>query len=456
VGTASIQRFGHPDIVMHRVDSFAPHGYSGLNADYTGTLESATTARGKVTYSLKHRVPWFGDWTATFPPIDAGPEVQKTSPTPPKIPYQGPAATSGQAVAPASSTAPSVQATPQPPVIYADAPVTSVKAPSDPCQGTIPSEPSVNGFQAWSKGKDLEDTGRALEAIAWYCRSAAMGYAKAEYELGRQYEFGFPLPPVHLRSGGIQRVSGDKDRAMAFQWYERAAKDGYTRAMVDIAYYYFSGPEVFKGSGIPKDRAKGIEETQRAADQGDTEALSMLAFIYAGVGADSQLCQEMRVTCSGGNPAPICGQMKTACRRDSSTPLDKPKGKEAWEKAAGILAKNLLRCEDQRLFMRTNIPAVSIDRPITGIDIESVRGGGEAVCIATLGDRPRGEPDNLVTETIVLFGGGLVNSWSFTLVRDPDTGKDIPRRETLGQAAEEGMMQMAPFVDALLPPDPHQ
>jgi hypothetical protein len=48
-----------------------------------------------------------------------------------------------------------------------------------------------------------------------------------------------------------------------------------------------------------------------------------------------------------------------------------------------------------------------------------------------------------------LFGGGLVNSWSYAVNTIPGTDQVFARRETVAQAATEGAMKLAPLIDAL-------
>ena len=76
-------------------------------------------------------------------------------------------------------------------------------------------------------------------AVYWYRKSAELGYAKAQYNLGMCYYYG-------------QGVS--KDISKALKWWRRAAEQGLVDAQYNLAThisYYGDGDDVDNFTDIP-------------------------------------------------------------------------------------------------------------------------------------------------------------------------------------------------------------
>ena len=97
------------------------------------------------------------------------------------------------------------------------------------------------------------------DAMRWYEREAAKGFAKAQYFLGLLYE----------RGGGPRT----KDLAKAFQWFAKAAAQGHARAQYKISRAYQFG------LGTVSDPEQAVLWYRRAAGQGLPEAQHNLAYM---------------------------------------------------------------------------------------------------------------------------------------------------------------------------------
>ena len=135
-------------------------------------------------------------------------------------------------------------------------------------------------------------------AVYWYRKSAELGYAKAQYNLGMCYYCG-------------QGVS--KDISKALKWWRRAAEQGLVDAQYNLAThisYYGDGDDVDKsikeavnwyrkaaeqghigaqcslgecyedGCGVSKDVSEAVKLYRKAAEQGEAWAQNRLGEIY--------------------------------------------------------------------------------------------------------------------------------------------------------------------------------
>ena len=135
-------------------------------------------------------------------------------------------------------------------------------------------------------------------AVYWYRKSAELGYAKAQYNLGMCYYYG-------------QGVS--KDISKALKWWRRAAEQGLVDAQYNLAThisYYGDGDDVDKsikeavnwyrkaaeqghigaqcslgecyedGCGVSKDVSEAVKLYRKAAEQGEAWAQNRLGEIY--------------------------------------------------------------------------------------------------------------------------------------------------------------------------------
>jgi Sel1 repeat len=97
-------------------------------------------------------------------------------------------------------------------------------------------------------------------AFDWYSRAAAQGYAKAQDNLGFMYATG----------EGVK-----KDDVAAFQWFQKAALQGDPVAERKVGRSYE------EGTGVPQDYMEAALWTRKAAEQGDTGSQLLLAMLYA-------------------------------------------------------------------------------------------------------------------------------------------------------------------------------
>ena len=137
-----------------------------------------------------------------------------------------------------------------------------------------------------------------------YRRTAGVGYAPAQYVMGRLYETGSGVEkdpveslnwyrraaeggwPRAMYRIGVYYAEGkvvEKDAAEAAKWYRKAADAGYPQAQ------YMYGRCLEKGEGVEKDVVEAVKWYRKAAEQDLPAARSMLASCYAngrGVGYD--------------------------------------------------------------------------------------------------------------------------------------------------------------------------
>ena len=104
-------------------------------------------------------------------------------------------------------------------------------------------------------GQDYMEKGNYTEAVKYFRKAADQGHARAQYELGVCYNFGY----------GIR-----KDLKEAVKWYRKAAEQGYIYAIFDLGecYYY--------GKGVPKDHKEAAKWYRKAAEQGYPDAQNAL------------------------------------------------------------------------------------------------------------------------------------------------------------------------------------
>jgi len=112
--------------------------------------------------------------------------------------------------------------------------------------------------QQYFSGDDRPKDLRA--ALDCFQRSADLGYAPAQFEVGLAYD-----PMGQAQTYGI---SGD--RAVAFQWFLKAAEQGYRKAMTLVAMAYQMGRQG------PPDREKAAEWYTRLVPFDDTYAMTQL------------------------------------------------------------------------------------------------------------------------------------------------------------------------------------
>jgi TPR repeat protein len=110
------------------------------------------------------------------------------------------------------------------------------------------------------------DSGMA-KAVVYYERAAGAGVADAQYAMAQVYANGV---------GGRPR-----DEAEARKWLEKAARQNFDTAQLDLATW------LVEGRGGPRDYKAGFEWMSRAARGGNVAAQNRLAKLYmAGLGTD--------------------------------------------------------------------------------------------------------------------------------------------------------------------------
>ena len=97
--------------------------------------------------------------------------------------------------------------------------------------------------------------------------AAEGGDAPAQSSLGDAHFSGF-ADPEHPDDPDAKI---EKDEKQAAIWYKKAAKQGNTDAMVQLAGMYQAG------NGVPKNRDKAIAYLKKAAKRGDADAQGYLA-----------------------------------------------------------------------------------------------------------------------------------------------------------------------------------
>ena len=111
-------------------------------------------------------------------------------------------------------------------------------------------------------------TRETAQAIEWFRKAAAQGYAPAEFQMGQLYDFGF----------GVAQSD-----AQALAWYRKAAEHGSVAGQRSVADFYR------KGRAVPSDLAEAARWYRRAAEGDDIRAQAELGQLYmsgAGVARD--------------------------------------------------------------------------------------------------------------------------------------------------------------------------
>ncbi|MBL6734512.1 MAG: sel1 repeat family protein [Shewanellaceae bacterium] len=107
--------------------------------------------------------------------------------------------------------------------------------------------------QQLMKRKDFENAQSLLE------KSAKLGYAEAQNDLGTLYQVGLMVP---------------KDYKLAMRWYQKAAKKGHVYATMNIGLLYY------KGLGRKQNLKKAKQWFLKAAKKGDADAQYNIGVMY--------------------------------------------------------------------------------------------------------------------------------------------------------------------------------
>ena len=104
------------------------------------------------------------------------------------------------------------------------------------------------------------EQGNHAKAFEWFTKAANQGYADAQFNMGVMYEFG---KGVH------------QDYQKAIEWITKAAGQGYAAAQYNLGLMYYSG------EGERQDYHKAVEWFTKAANQGYADAQNNLGWIMA-------------------------------------------------------------------------------------------------------------------------------------------------------------------------------
>ena len=129
--------------------------------------------------------------------------------------------------------------------------------------------------QYYKTGKEADDAKDYATAVANYQKAADMGFAKAQYQLGRAYDKG----------DGVK-----EDDAKAFQWYSKAAQQGHDKAQYQLGRCYK------KGEGCTKDANAAFQWFEKSAAQGNADAQLALGKCYLkgkGVAEDAAKAKDL-------------------------------------------------------------------------------------------------------------------------------------------------------------------
>lgn len=97
------------------------------------------------------------------------------------------------------------------------------------------------------------------KAMEWYQKAVEQNNARAQYNMGIQYEFG---------KGGIV------DPKIAASWYQKSAEQGHAKAQANLADLYLDG------NGVKQDINKGLYWLEKSAAQGYYRSQYYLGALY--------------------------------------------------------------------------------------------------------------------------------------------------------------------------------
>ena len=152
-----------------------------------------------------------------------------------------------------------------------------------------------SGIAGLTEGENAFVKGDYATALKELRPLAERGNAKAQYRLGRMYEFGQGVAVdkaqalVWLRKSaaqgdseaqlelGVMYASGDgvkQDDKMAVALFQKAATQGEATAQYNLGLMYA------KGNGVQKDYAQAVAWFRKAAEQGEVRAQFKLGVVY--------------------------------------------------------------------------------------------------------------------------------------------------------------------------------
>jgi TPR repeat protein len=124
------------------------------------------------------------------------------------------------------------------------------------------SEENERPEDVFNEYKKLYKEEKYTQALENLFQSANNGFVKAEFELGKFYNF------------GNKQLQISKNHSKAFQYYSSAAEQGHAFAQYYLGFMYF------KGQGVKLDVKQAIFWLGQSGNQGVNEALDLLGRIY--------------------------------------------------------------------------------------------------------------------------------------------------------------------------------
>jgi len=138
-----------------------------------------------------------------------------------------------------------------------------------------------NSIENYKKGKILHDKGSYHKAIKYFIKLAKNGHIESQYYLARSLRY-YMLSLDNGERGNFPKellTPGEKGMPVKtmFSWFIKSAEQGYTPAMIELAYAYENGIGYYSYN---KDLKKAEEWLLKAANTGDSDGIYSLVLFY--------------------------------------------------------------------------------------------------------------------------------------------------------------------------------
>jgi len=135
-------------------------------------------------------------------------------------------------------------------------------------------DPDAQTKLGWRYSRGYEASQNSKTAVHWWEKAAKQGWTKAEYNMGWAYS----------RGRGVKR-----NYIEAYKWYSRAALKEFALAESSLGYLYSNG------KGVKKDYRKAFEWRLKAAERGELTAQGGLGWHYAkGKGVEKDYTEALK------------------------------------------------------------------------------------------------------------------------------------------------------------------
>lgn len=135
-------------------------------------------------------------------------------------------------------------------------------------EGNVLAEDLLGNMLYWGYGTAQNKA----EAFQWYMKAANQGFADAQCHIGWVYQHGY-----------------SENNVKAAEWYQKAAEQGYVQAQYHLGNLYQTG------KGVPLDKCKSAEWHKKAAEQGFLGSQAKLGGFYEqGWGVPMNLTEAVR------------------------------------------------------------------------------------------------------------------------------------------------------------------